>query len=138
MSNSFSAHFLQITKRDFWVLWMDFLSTDVFEAEEMRMEEHPLQNDELHNAILSADSSSSDNQHKIETDDPDADETSSEIELKSKKISIVSTCLEMCRARFSKARRLSPFFFEDDIVVIIPLDFTTKLSFSRLLSFVDY
>ncbi len=53
----------------------------------------------------------------LEIHDPDIDENGSECEENLAKKSILSSCLEMYRARFSKSHRLLPYFFEDDIVV---------------------
>ena len=110
-----SLWFSQITRRDFWVLWMNFLSTDIFETEEMKVEDHLvcIKKEEKN----SSSDNLNDKQDSFEIHDPEFNENESDCEEKLAKKSILNFCLETYRARFSKSRRLLPYFFEDDIVV---------------------
>ncbi len=97
---------------------MNFLSTDIFETEELelKMEKDP-GSDEQEEKIC-ASNVRNDKRHSLEINDPEIDENGSDCEERLVKKSFLSSCLEMYRARFSKSHRLLPYFFEDDIVVV--------------------
>ena len=112
------------------MLWMSFLSDDVFEIRALKTLASSDSFDEtidVKKLINDTTKTIAGNNIKRalggEEIDSEEDEDEEEDEEDRNKISLIKYALEMFRSRFSPSRRLQPFFFDDDIVVVFTISF---------------